>query len=119
MPMNQDATCALVELLFLAVYLDDRLSLPEDAVLEQALTALGWRAGNDATVDVAAAYRVASEAASCELRTDEFLRQRTALLKAEGHSSVAFEWLGRILAADGLEWTEQRFLKRLQALLFD
>jgi hypothetical protein len=116
--MTKEATRALVELLFLTIYLDDRLSMPEDAVLEQALTRLGWRAGSDSAFDVAAAYRVASEAATCELKTEEFLTQRAALIKAEGHSSLAFEWLGKMLAADGLEEGEKRFLSRLQALLF-
>lgn len=118
-PMNKESTRALVELLFLAVYLDDRLSVPEDEVLEKALTALGWQAGSSAAVDVAAAYRLASEAAACELKADQFLRERTAVLKAAGHSSIAFEWLGRVLAADGLEASEQRFLNRIQGLLFD
>jgi hypothetical protein len=118
-PMNTEATNAIVELLFLAVYLDDRLSVPEDEVLEKALTTLGWQAGSSAGVDVAAAYRLASEAAACELKAEQFLRERTALLKAAGHSSIAFEWLGRVLAADGLEATEQRFLNRIQGLLFD
>jgi hypothetical protein len=117
--MNPEATKALVELLFLTVYLDDRLSLPEDAVLERALASLGWRAGSSAAVDISAAYRAASEAAACELKTDEFLRQRAAVIKAAGQSGVAFEWLGKLVGADGLDWAEKRFLQRLQALLFD
>ena len=117
--MNKESTRALVELLFLAVYLEDRLSVPEDEVLEKALTAQGWQAGSSAAVDVAAAYRLASEAAASELKADQFLRERTAVLKAAGYSSIAFEWLGRVLAADGLEASEQRFLNRIQGLLFD
>jgi hypothetical protein len=118
MSMSKEATKAIVELLFLTIYLDDRLSLPEDAVLERALTALGWRAGSNDAVDIAAAYKAASEAAACELRTDEFLRERAALLKAEGHSNVAFEWLGKLLGSDGLDAAEHRFMVRLQALLY-
>lgn len=117
--MNKASTQAIVELLFLTIYLDDRLSMPEDEVLEKALTSLGWRPGSDEAADIARAYRLASEAAACELRTEEFLRERTALLKAEGHSSVAFGWLGRVLAVDGLEAGEKRFLDRLQGMLFN
>jgi len=119
MPMNKASAQALVELLFLTIYLDDRLSMPENEVLEKALTSLGWQPGSNEAVDVAAAYRVASEAAACELRTEDFLRERTALLKAEGHSSIAFEWLGRVLAVDGLEAGEKRFLIRLQGMLYN
>lgn len=117
--MKKECTQALVELLFLAVYLDDRLSMPENVVLEKALESLGWQAGSVAAVDVAAAYRVASAAAACELKTESFLRERAGLLKAAGHSGIAFEWLGRLVAADGMDAGEKRFLLRLQGMLFD
>lgn len=93
--------------------------MPEDETLEKALSALGCQVGANGTVDIGAAYRVAHQAAACELRTDDFLRERAAVIKAAGKSGVAFEWLGRLLAVDGLAPSERCFLTRVQGLLFD
>jgi hypothetical protein len=117
--MNEECAQALVELLFLTVNLDDRLSMPENELLEKALASFGWTAGEAGPVDVGRAYQASSGVAHCEARTEAFLRERTALLRAAGHSAIAFEWIGRMLGVDGLERGEKYFLKRLQGMLFD
>jgi hypothetical protein len=116
--MNEECAQALVELLFLTVNLDDRLSVPENDLLEKALVSLGWSLGGGGPVDVGRAHQAASGVAHCEAKTEAFLCERTTLLREAGHGAIAFEWIGRILGVDGLEAGEKYFLKRLQGMLF-
>lgn len=117
--MNHDTRQALVELLLLALYLDNHLSLLEDSVLEDALKAIGWSATNPEDVSITAAFATAREAGSCEMKTEEFLQQRASLLKGTGEATLAYNWLGRILGSDGISGAESRFLNRAKTLLFE
>jgi hypothetical protein len=117
--MTEEARQSFVELILLAPYLDSHLSLTEDEVLEKALQAVGWSASHPVGIDLGTAFVTVREAASCELKTDEFIKSRASVLKAAGQASIAFEWLGRILGSDGMTGEENRFLKRARSLLFD
>ncbi|MCU0752054.1 MAG: hypothetical protein MUC40_03305 [Akkermansiaceae bacterium] len=117
--MNHDARQSFVELILLAPYLDSHLSLTEDEVLEKALQAIGWSSSQPGGLCLTSAFAAAREASSCELKADEFMQARAAVLKAAGESSLAFEWLGRILGSDGMTGGETRFLQRAKSLLFD
>lgn len=117
--MTEEARQSFVELILLAPYLDSHLSMTEDEVLEKALQAIGWNASQPGGICLGTAFATVREAASCELKTDEFIKTRAAVLKAAGGASLAFEWLGRILGSDGMSGEENRFLKRAKSLLFD
>lgn len=117
--MTVETRTAIVELLLLAPYLDSHLSLAEDAALERALKAIGWSASRRGDVSLTAAFAAAREAGSCELKTRAFMEERAAVIKAEGLSSVAFEWLGKVLGSDGVSGSENSFLARAKRLLFD
>jgi hypothetical protein len=117
--MTEETRQSFVELILLAPYLDSHLSLTEDEVLEKALQAIGWSAERPGGIDLGSAFAAVRDAASCELKTDEFMQARAAALKAAGESSLAFEWLGRIFGSDGVTSGENRFLKRAKSLLFD
>jgi hypothetical protein len=117
--MTEEARQSFVELILLAPYLDSHLSLTEDEVLEKALQAIGWSATRPGGINLGSAFASVREATACELKTDEFMQSRAAVLKAAGESSLAFEWLGRILGSDGVTGGENRFLKRAKSLLFD
>jgi aconitase B len=117
--MTEETSQSFVELILLAPYLDSHLSMTEDEIIEKALAAIGIDASKAGAVNLGTAFAAAREAASCELKTDEFIQSRAAVLKAAGESSIAFEWLGRILGSDGVTGEESRFLKRARTLLFD
>ena len=117
--MTEEARQSFVELILLAPYLDSHLSMTEDEVLERALQAIGWNVSQSGGIDLGTAFATVREVAGCELKTDEFMKARAAVLKAAGESSLAFEWLGRILGSDGVSGEENRFLKRARSLLFD
>lgn len=109
----------LVELLFLALYQDGHLSIDEDNMLQKALTALGWQPEEITGPSVGQAFAAVREANSSDEKKELFLSERAASLRAAGQSSPAFEWLGKVLASDGLEPREERFLEQARKLLFD
>ena len=116
--MNQESREALIELLFLSLYLDDHLSIAEDAALESALQALGWESSRPKEIFILTAFAKARKASSCEVMTNDFLLERCQIFRSSGESSTALEWLGKVLGADGVSMTEARFLDKLHALLF-
>jgi hypothetical protein len=109
----------LVELLFLALYEDGHLSVDENVMLQKALTALGWEPHERTGPSVGKAFASVREAISCEVTKDAYLIERAARLKAAGHSSSALQWIGSVLASDGLHSKEERFLEKARQLLFD
>ena len=109
----------LVELLFLALYQDGHLSVDENSMLQKALTALGWEPHEKTGPSVGKAFAAVREANSCEATREMYLNERAARLKAACHSSLALEWLGKVLASDGLDGREERFLEKTRKLLFD
>lgn len=116
--MNQDSREALIELLFLSLYLDNHLSLAEDEVLTSALDAIGWDSAQPREICIFNAFSKAREAATCEIKTEEFLAVRSALIKREGEAAKAITWLSKVLGSDGISPSEARFLANLEKRLF-
>ncbi len=116
--MNQDSREALIELLFLSLYLDNHLSLAEDEVLTSALDAIGWDSSQPREICILNAFAKAREASSCDLKTEEFLAVRADLIQRDGESAKALTWLSKILGSDGISPSEARFLARLEKRWF-
>jgi len=116
--MTQDSREALIELLFLALYLDDHLSLAEDGVVSSALEAIGWDSPHPREICILNAFSKAREAHSCELKTEEYLTTRADVIKKAGAESTALTWLYKVLGADGISATEDRYLKKLEKRWF-
>ncbi len=117
--METETRKAMVELLLLAPYLDKHLSVLEDEALGRALTAIGWNPSRPGELSLPTAFAVVREAGDCEIKTDQFMCERAAIIKAAGQSSLAFEWLGGIIGSDGVSGSEGGFLQRARCLLFD
>lgn len=116
--MTQDSRQSLIELLFLSLYLDNHLSLAEDDVLTTALDAIGWESAQPREVFIFSAFSKAREAATCAIKTGEFLDVRAGGIKKDGDAATAITWLSKVLGADGISASEARFLARLEKLLF-
>lgn len=117
--MEIETRKAMVELLLLAPYLDKHLSILEDEALERALTAIGWNPSRSGELCLTTAFAKVREVGDCEIKTDQFMCERAAVIKAAGQSSITFEWLGRIIGSDGVTGVESEFLQRAKCLLFD
>jgi hypothetical protein len=116
--MDPQSQQNIIELLFLSLYQDDHLSIDEDSMLQKALTALGWKEGSDDGPSVSKAFAAVRKANNCEADKATFLAERARLIKEAGDSFTAFEWLGKVLASDGLDSRESRFLEKARELLF-
>lgn len=115
--MDTPSKQALIELLFLTLYQDGHLSIEEDSVLEKALNALGWTEDGDDGISVGTAFSVVREAGSDELKSYEFLKSRTTALREAGHSATALEWVGKVLASDGMSGEENTYFARVEKML--
>jgi hypothetical protein len=117
-PMTQESREALIELLFLSLYLDEHLSLTEDEVLGKALESLGWDSPKPRESFILSAFAAARNASNCAAETDAFLATRAALIKSDGQQGPAMTWLHRVLASDGISPQEQLFLTSLEKRLY-
>lgn len=108
----------IVELLFLALYQDNHLSIEEDSMLDRALTALGWEQSEKTGPSVGKAFAAVREANASQLTKETYLAERTARIKEAGESMTAIEWLGKVLASDGLDTREIGFIARVEKMLF-
>ena len=116
--MTQDSREALIELLFLALYLDDHLSLAEDGVVTDALNSIGWESAHPREICILKAFSQAREAHSCDLKNEQYLSARAEIIKKAGAESTALTWLYKVLGADGISSTEDRYLKKLEKRWF-
>lgn len=116
--MTQDSREALIELLFLSLYLDEHLSLAEDEILTEALDSLGWNSPQSRENFIFAAFSSAREASQDAIKTDAFLHSRTDVIKRAVEEGPALTWLYRVLGADGISETEKRFLSQVEAMFY-
>lgn len=116
--MKQTSREALIELLFLSLYLDDHLSLAEDEVLTAALESLGWDSKRPREHHILTAFSLAREVAADPIRIEKFVVEKADIIKAAGEEAAGMTWLSRVLGADGLTYSEKRFLGQLEARLF-
>jgi uncharacterized tellurite resistance protein B-like protein len=116
--MKQESRAALIELLFLALYLDNHLSLAEDGVLSSALDSIGWDSEQPRDICILNAFSKVRDIHGDELKTEEFLAARATTILAAGDEATALTWLTKVLGADGISASEERFLKRLERRWF-
>lgn len=116
--MNQNSREAIIELLFLSLYMDDHLSLAEDEVLTEALDTLGWESGSPRESFIFRAFGSSREAFTSLEKTQAFFAERADTIKRHGNEGAALTWLTRVLAADGLTSTEKYFLGRLEKYFY-
>jgi hypothetical protein len=116
--MTQASRQALIEVLFLALYLDDHLSLTEDDVLSTALDSLGWDSPKPREQFILNAFSVAREASNCDLESEKFLNTRINIIKEDGQEGPALTWFHRVLGADGITPSEQHFLNRIEGRFY-
>lgn len=116
--MTQQSREAIIELLLLSLYVDNHLSLAEDSALENALLSLGWESEKPKDICILNAFARARRASASAEATESYIAERAAVIEKDGQQTKALEWLGKVLAADGLAQPEERFLHRLHDRLF-
>lgn len=116
--MTQDSRKAIIELLFLSLYMDNHLSLAEDTVLNEALESLGWESETSRERFIFSAFSSSREAYTSVDKAEAYFIARADAIKDHGDEGEAMTWLTRVLAADGLTATEKYFLRRLETRFY-
>lgn len=116
--MTQQSRKALIELLFLALYLDERLSLAEDEVLNDALESLGWDSPLPREKFILSAFAAARAVADAPEKAQEFIIARAEVIESAGEQAVGLTWLSKVLGSDGISPTEKYFLSKLEARFY-
>lgn len=112
--MTQNSREAIIELLFLSLYMDDHLSLAEDTVFTEALDSLGWESPTSRERFIFSAFSSSRIASASAEKTQDYFITRADRIRTEGGEAEALTWLTKVLAADGLTSTEKYVLDRLQ-----
>ncbi|TLD69415.1 hypothetical protein FEM03_17365 [Phragmitibacter flavus] len=116
--MTQQSRQAIIQLLFLALYRDNHVSLAEDRVFNDALESLDWESASSRESFIFTSFDIAREAAIDPEKAEALFHQLTSTINEQGGSTEAFTWLSKVLSVDGLTSSEERFLNRIQSALF-
>jgi hypothetical protein len=116
--MTQESRQAIIKLLFLALYRDQQLSLAEDQVFDKALQSLGWESDSSRAAFIFSAFATARAATADPEKAESLFKNLTTTIKEQGGETEAFIWLSKVLSADGLTASEERFLNRVQSAWF-
>jgi hypothetical protein len=112
--MTQSTREAIIDLLFLALYLDEKVSLAEDEVFTRALDELGWDCTTSREAHVWKAFQAARAIYADIGKVEAFVDEHAATIVRDGGQAESLTWLTRILGADGIDATERHFLNQLE-----
>lgn len=116
--MKQSTREAIIDLLFLSLYLDEKLSFAEDETFARALDDLGWESDQPRESHIWKAFNNARAAQGHLEKVREFIDTRAEVIANEGGQAEAYTWLTRVLGADGIDNAERHFLERLERRFF-
>ncbi len=116
--MTQNSREALIELLFLSLYLDGGISEAEDGVFNDALDALGWDSDMPREQFITTAYESAKTLEGDVTGAETYQSARASIIKRNGNEGEGLTWLYRVLGADGIIPAEKWFLDKIEALLY-
>ena len=106
---------AILDLLLLAIYVDNHLSLSETKEFDDAADSMGWESSAGPTVYICNATDRARTARSGEETTAEFINYVAERLCSTGSQERALELLNRLFMADGKTEKEKTFFKQVEA----
>jgi lysyl-tRNA synthetase class I len=106
---------AIIDLLLLAIYVDDHLSLSESKVFDDAADSMGWDSTTGPSLYINNATERARTARSSEEGTARLINYVAERLSSVGSKERALELLNRLFMADGKTDTEKAFFKQVEA----
>lgn len=108
---------ATVDLLLLAIYADNHISLDESSALEDSIEGLGWESGTGVAMYVNTATPQVRDAQANETAQNEFLDGVAARLGSTAAREKALSLLNALFEADGTSVEEESFYKLVQTKL--
>lgn len=108
---------AIVDLLIMAIYVDNHLSLAESAELEESAGVLGWESVTDLDTYISTATARARNARSDEGLRGDYIAFAAERLAGAAAKERALELLDKVFLADGKNDVEAAFLEQVEAAL--
>ena len=113
--LQQPEREAIIDLLLLAIYVDNHVSLGETQEFDDATDALGWDSTTGPFVYINAATSRARDVRLSEDAIGEFIRFAASRLTSAGSKARALTLLNRLLMSDGKTEKEAAFFKQVEA----
>ncbi|MGB0414814.1 MAG: hypothetical protein ACPGJU_10265 [Coraliomargarita sp.] len=115
--LEQPEREAIVDLLIIAIYVDNHLSLAESAELEESAGVLGWESVTDLDTYISTATARARDARSAESLRAEYIQHAVERLSSDASKERALELLNKVFLADGKNEVEKAFFKQVETAL--
>ena len=115
--LNQSQREAVIDLLLLAIYADNHISLDENQVLEDSIDSLGWNSGTGLSMYINDATTRVRNAQNDEASTNEFIDTIATRLDSQRSKDKALSLLVELFDSDGTSVAEESFYTQLQSKL--
>lgn len=112
--LQQPEREAVIDLLLMAIYVDDHLSLSESKELDDSTESLGWDSSTGVSVYISTATDRARTARSSEAATAQFIDYAAERLSSKAARQRALELLNRLFMADGKTDKEKVFFNKVE-----
>lgn len=113
--LQQPEREAIIDLLLMAIYVDDHLSLSETKEFDDTAESLGWDSNTGLSVYIDSATDRARTARSSEEGTDEMVGFIAERLTSKGSKERALTLLNHLFMADGKTDKEKDFFSKVEA----
>ena len=112
--LQQPEREAIIDLLLLAVYIDNHLSLSETTEFDAATEALGWDSSTGPSIYINSATTRARDVRLSEDAVAEFIHFANKRLASPASKERALVLLNRLLMSDGKTDKEKAFFKQVE-----
>ncbi|MGB0744789.1 MAG: hypothetical protein ACPGSB_09710 [Opitutales bacterium] len=113
--LQQSEREAVIDLLLMAIYVDDHLSLSETKEFDDTTDTLGWDSNTGLSVYISSATDRARTARTSEEGTEAFISFVAERLNSKGSKERALTLLNHLFMADGKTDKEKDFFSKVEA----
>jgi len=113
--LKQSEREAIIDLLIMAIYVDDHLSLSETKEFDDTTDSLGWDSNTGLSVYISSGTDRARNARSSEEAIDAFIDFVAERLTSKGSKERALTLLNDLFMADGKTDKEKVFFSKVEA----
>lgn len=117
--LEQKEKEAIIDLLMLAIYADNHLSLAEDKILKEEFEKMRWVSVTGIDIYLAEATARARSALTSEVARKEFLEFIGERLTSRPARGKALDLLSKVFYSDGTTEKEKEFTEAVKAALAD
>lgn len=105
---------AIIDLLLMAIYADNHISLDESQALEDSIDGLGWESGTGLSMYINDATNKVRDAQVDEATSKDFIENIATRLDSKASKEKALSLLIALFDADGTSVEEASFYKQIE-----